>query len=234
MTNISKRPGFTLLEILTALTIFLIIISVVYGSYIATTRSVAQCRIKITQAQEARSILTNISQQLRCCYVPQSVDPTLIANNVPAKFFEPQAIPQVLFEGQNHNSNGIILQFNTTAAIGPASEIPNDLATVSYKHDAENGVLYFRRQIFAPTAQFLSPKLEWKALGDHITDIKLNFLCDDKWLDKWDCRENQRLPEAVKITLYLSDNRQHPAEYSTMIPVVIETTKYTLSKNEKS
>jgi len=98
VTRISKRHGFTLLEILTALTIFLIIISVMYGSYISTTQSVNHCQTKITQAQEARSILTKMSQQLRCCYMPQSKAQKLINNNFPSKFPELQPTPQVILK----------------------------------------------------------------------------------------------------------------------------------------
>ena len=234
MTRISQKKGFTLLEILTALTIFLIIISVVYGSYITTIRSVDQCQTKITQAHEARSILTKMSQQIRCCYMPQSMDPKLITNNFPSKFPELQPGSQVLFQSQSQNSNGIILQFNTTAPISPTPEIPNGLVTVTYKYDAEKRKLFFRQQIFAPISQFLKPQSDWKVFGEHVANIKLNFLSDDKWLDKWDYQEKQILPNAVKITLFLSDTKKLTAEYCTIVSIIIEATKYTLSKNEKS
>jgi len=229
----AQRNGFTLLEILTALTIFLIIISVVYGSYISTTRSVDRCQTKITQAQEARSILTNMSRQLRCCYAPQYIDQKLLSNEFPPILPELQQTPMVIFESQSRKPGGIILQFNTTAVIHPISQIPNGLASVTYKYDFANSTLYFRQQIFAQSSQFPTPPSEWKVLGNHVTDIKLNFLNGDKWLDTWAYRENQMLPKAVKIILYLSNNSP-PAEYSTIVPIAVKTNNHTLSNNEKS
>jgi len=66
-----SRPahlGFTLIEILVAVTLMGIVVSIVYASMAATTRSVRAYRERLSVSTRGHLALQQITATLRCCY----------------------------------------------------------------------------------------------------------------------------------------------------------------------
>jgi len=68
MSSSSGKSGFTLVEILVAMAIIVTIVSMVYGSYFATSKSTQAYKSKITLSQQGRKVLEQMARQIRCSY----------------------------------------------------------------------------------------------------------------------------------------------------------------------
>jgi prepilin-type N-terminal cleavage/methylation domain-containing protein len=62
MNNKSNKNGFTLLEILVAMAIIVLIVSMVYGSYFATSKSAQACNTRIANSQQGRKLLEKVAR----------------------------------------------------------------------------------------------------------------------------------------------------------------------------
>ncbi len=68
MNNSPGKNGFTLVELLVALAIIVTIVTMVYGSYFATSKSAQVCNAGIAVLQQGRKVLEQMAQQIRCSY----------------------------------------------------------------------------------------------------------------------------------------------------------------------
>lgn len=66
-TRYGAGRGFTLVEILVAVTLISIVVSIVYGSVAATTRSVQVCRDRLSTSTRGHLVLQQIAATFRCC-----------------------------------------------------------------------------------------------------------------------------------------------------------------------
>ena len=75
------RPlsGFTLIEILVAVTIMVTIVSMVYGSYFATAKSADVYKSLMTQSGRTRRVLDQMTRQIRCSYIGEIIEDTDLA-----------------------------------------------------------------------------------------------------------------------------------------------------------
>ena len=62
------RRGFTLVEILVAVALIGIVVSILYGSVAATTRSIQAYRDRLSTSTQGRLALQQIAATLRCCF----------------------------------------------------------------------------------------------------------------------------------------------------------------------
>ena len=68
MSGTSGKSGFTLIEILIAVAMIAVIVSMVYGSYSAASKSTQACRARIALLQQMEEVLGEMSWQIRCSY----------------------------------------------------------------------------------------------------------------------------------------------------------------------
>ena len=77
MSDKWRKNGFTLIEILIALTLIAAILSMVYGSYFATSRSTHVCQARINMCRQGRTALDQMARQIRCAYAGTAKDEDL-------------------------------------------------------------------------------------------------------------------------------------------------------------
>ena len=76
MKNRYGKNGFTLVEILVAMAIIVVIVSLVYGSYFATSKSTQAYKSRIALFQQGRKVLRQMARQIRCSYAGTTEEPT--------------------------------------------------------------------------------------------------------------------------------------------------------------
>ena len=69
-----NKDGFTLLEALVAMAIVVSIVSMVYGSYFATSKSADVYKARMTTSESAGGVLQQMARQIRCSYARAAGD----------------------------------------------------------------------------------------------------------------------------------------------------------------
>ncbi len=195
-----KQHAFTLVEILVAMSIILLILAAVYGSYRAMSESITRCRPKNVLEQQANLILNRLTSELRCCFA-ESQNQT--DGNTPA-----------LFTGKKVSANKNFLQFVTTSTNN------GGLAKVSYKLDSSGTVLLQNVRKYTELSDKDDEDSLWTSILCNIKTISCEYLKDGKWENNWNSSEAGILPAAVKISLVLENGETGPVSFKACASIM--------------
>ena len=218
--SISKnRNAFTLLEILVALSIAALIMSSVYGSYHATTKSILHCKPKSIVEQEARLFLQRFTSELRCSYAgtvnPFSDKPVeyTLTSEMNLESFQKKESP--LFASEEIIRGNVFLQFVTSSFTSSPYHNIGGLAVVSYKLDNSGKVLLRNVRNYIKGYEQNDNDLKWQPVLSNVKNITCEYLEDDKWKENWKSTETKVLPKVVKISLVLDDGQTGPITFES-------------------
>ncbi|MHC4641136.1 MAG: type II secretion system protein GspJ [Planctomycetota bacterium] len=215
MKRRSVKNGFTLVEILIAVAIIAAIISMVYGSYFAASKSAQACETRIALSQQGRTLLEQMAQQIRCCYtgsVKEHKYPDREASQ--KKEITPEQIISY-FTGDSGEMGGEILYFVTTNGISEEQAAEDGLFEVVYKFDKHSNTLFFSQERFLNAPLSVAEKRNWQPVAENIESIELAFSDGQQWLQSWDFKEKRGLPVAVKINITSEDENYRQYHYGT-------------------
>jgi prepilin-type N-terminal cleavage/methylation domain-containing protein len=228
----SVKKGFTLVEILVAVAIIAAIVSMVYGSYFATSKSAQACKRRIAISQEGRELLGRIAQQIRCSYAdsvkkstPPAVKGSLKKEETPENIIN-------YFNGTSGEMGGEILYLVTTNGI--LEEKTPGLFEATYKYEKSTGMLFFSQERLVDRSKSFIENRNWQPLAENIECIELEFSDGQQWLPAWDFREKKALPYAVKINITCWDENYRQYSFGTTAYIcsrknqVMKTTSETL------
>jgi type II secretion system protein J len=203
----SKPKGFTLLEVIIAVTIMAGIVTVIYTSFSTASRNVEQAEAKRDAANLARTLLTRLSNDISNAYYNQSMTETF-------------------FYGKKSSEGLDVPRFDTIALTTltnwrkPDSK-ETDLWEVGYRFEEtpeKNGVVLVRKEKreFGTDNTPLEGGMDY-ALTERIKSLRLRYYNGLTWSDDWDNRTQRslQLPKAVEITLALDNG----SLYSTQVEV---------------
>ncbi|MFC1782828.1 type II secretion system protein J [Planctomycetota bacterium] len=233
MKTLPQKHGFTLLEILVALTIFAIIISAVYGSYFAAAQSADRCRTKIAQSRQARTLLDRMARQIRCCYLAPPQNHPAASENKTSTKIDLRKNPRPCLRGGTDHPDSIILHLTTTAAIYPDNDLPAGPFEAAYKYDVQSYKLYYHQQKFVPNSKITPSRWNWSLIAKNVAGMELSFFDGQRWLTSWNLKDKKSPPSAVKINLYLSDTNNNLTEFSTTAHIAAPPAVTVLLPDEK-
>ncbi len=213
MNSKSAKKGFTLIEILVATAIIVTIVSMVYGSYFATSKSAQACKRRIAMSQEGRELLWQMARQIRCSYagsVKKSPPPT-VKGSLKKEVTLENTISY--FNGSSGEMGGEILYLVTTNSI--LEQKSPGLFEVTYKFDKSSSTLFLCQDRFIDTPESFIEKKNWQPLAGNIESIELAFSDGRQWLNTWDFKEKKALPYAVKINITCQDENYQQYHYGT-------------------
>ena len=222
------KAGFTLLEILIAVAIIAVIVSMVYGSYFAAARSTEAYDATMEVSEQARQALAQMARQIRCAYVPQSVhrveqvqqtSGTLGQSLRPEQLVSQhkgvvENVPNY-FSGGADGPAGEVLQLVTTEGSSAGPESVNGLFEVIYRFDKSSGVLSLSQQRFIERLQGAADHRNWQPVLTGVECLELTFYDGQQWLSKWDFKEKCRPPLAVKIDITCEDKNYRRCRCAT-------------------
>jgi len=223
MNSRSSKSGFTLVEILVAVAIIVTILSMVYGSYFATSKSAQACKTRIALSRQGREVLGQMARQIRCSYVGSARKykyPTREVSQQREKIPE-NAIDY--FNGNPDDPGGEILHLVTTNSILGGQAPADGLFEVSYKFDKSTGALFFSQERFVNAPKSVIEKKNWQPIAGNIECVELAFFDGQQWLHRWDFKEKKRLPHAVKINITCEDENYRQYNYGTVAYVCCRT-----------
>jgi type II secretion system protein J len=186
-----KKNGFTLIEILIAVTMITLIFGMVYGTSSAISKSIRSYDSRRELILPAKTVMTQISRQLRCVYAP-------LQNNETEN-------PVNFFSGSETLDN--VLNFVTAG--------DNGLYQTSYKFDHADGTLFYKQKPFTALAVNNEINNNWRPIASNIEKMSFNFYDGINWQQNWNWKEKQRLPRAVSIELSIKDKRGVEYKYET-------------------
>lgn len=200
-----RRAGhraFTLIELLISLAIVGTIVTMVYGSYAAASRSVDVYSSRMACAERAQLALRLMARQIRCVYA----SPTEAA----------------AFRAETSNLRGDLLSFTTTGASGLGPGQLMGISRVAYRYDGRAQTLSIRSE---PAATFRDSSRDsgtWRPMLTDVTGVELAFYDGRNWQMRWDTKPDGKLPQAVKIALSVAEETGREHRYETTVPIVCQ------------
>lgn len=179
----SKRAnGFTLMEILVAMTILGIALGVIFGALRLGIRSWEKGNQSAEASQRQRIALDLISQDIK------------------SAFFAELSEAVVFVGGEDE-----LRLFTTTKGINPNYNIAGP-RPVSYYVKEEEGLYLKEGYPWATTAEDAFQQGEELLLDPEVTSVRFRYYGGDAqgespWAEVWDSKEKKKLPVAVEITV---------------------------------
>jgi len=219
------KRGFTLVEMMLAVALLSIIVTVIYSSFHTLGRIMRRTERTKGAYQAARLVMSRMREDLSCAYF----SPTR-KNFV----FKGEDI-----EGIKDDAGADALTFVTTAHVISGRDVPEgDLAEVSYYLDEENRGLLVRREDVSPDSK-LEMGGNFDILGKNVVGLNFTYLDGreeparraggtttdlDKaeeekkaWKYEWDSEQTPYLPRAVKVDLSVLNEEGDVQDFSTTI-----------------
>lgn len=214
--------GFTLLEILVAMALIVTIVSMVYASYFATSKSTQIYKARMELYQQGQNVLKQMARQIRCSYSGTDEKHTYASQQAEI----PKNDVHCYFNGNPEEPTGEILHLVTTngplrdqkPAPTPVSrqEDVGGLFDVIYKFDKNSGALFLSQERFIGASTSVVGKRNWRPIAKNVECIELSFFDGLQWLNKWDFKDNMKLPCAVKIEIICEDENYQQCHCGTI------------------
>jgi len=185
--------GFTLLEVLLAMSILAVIVTVIYASFSSAGRDVEQVESSRNRTDLARTLIAKLSADIGNAYYNQSLKDTVFYARPSTK---EKDVPRF---------DRIALTTLTNWRKPDSKEM--DLWEVGYRFeerpDGTGKVLMCRekREINKDNT-VLEGGTDYE-VTDRISELRLQYRDGSKWTDEWDSRIKYKLPNAVEIRLTL-------------------------------
>ena len=219
----TKRPAFTLLEIIIALSMLVLILGSVYGAYAATTRSLAHFKPKHALQQQARVFLQRVTSEIRCCYAGnQDISSQPLPINI--RRGEKELLKQKdasLFVGIEVSSGQSFLQFVTSAVTSKQDNSLGGLAIVEYMFDESTNTLSRRKRRYVDGFEDDNDNYDWFVVLENVQEITVEYFDGKEWLKEWDSNDMKGLlPKAVGISLVLQTEDIGPLSFISTVRIV--------------
>ena len=196
---ISKRTGFTLVEVLVASTIGVFIAMVSVGALRAIMASAEMVDSNINAAAEVRFAANMISRDLQNLFNDDDIESTKFIGTVEA------------LEDNNYTSYLIFYTLGRTKARIDQPE--GDLYEVEYylMHEGETSSLM--RRLWPNPSEELEPGGILTVIAEDIALFEVQYFDGEEWSEEWP-EEMQALPDLVSISIVArqSDRANPPSE----------------------
>lgn len=217
-----KRKAFTLLEIIISLSMVVLILGSVYGTYTAATRSLAHSKPRHTLQQQARIFLQRIASEIRCCYAGYE-DESLKSSVETIQTGGVKHIQQedALFEGKEVSSGRSFLRFVTSAVTSKRDRNLGGLAVVEYMLDDSTNTLSRSKRRYIDEFKADRDDYNWFVVLENVEAITIEYFDGKKWLKEWNSNDMKKsLPKAVGISVVMQSEDIGPLSFSSTVQIV--------------
>ncbi|MGM0415556.1 MAG: type II secretion system protein GspJ [Thermodesulfobacteriota bacterium] len=171
--------GFTLIEILVAVTIASLVLTGVYGIFSRVSSAEREVRARSTCYHHARSIVNRLQQELGA---------SVLLNNMP--------------DAEFRSGEQGFLTFTSTSV--PQADGEVTLQQVSYRIEAQDESDTLRLQRYSIPVYALQDDPQWRRLSSKIVELQWRFHDGAGWNNNWDSNTRNALPQTVELRLVLA------------------------------
>jgi len=194
-----SSPGFTLIEILMALFIGAIIITIVNMAFFGSYRKMEIVNSQREAYQMVRIVMDRMIRDLSCAYVPSSGEP-------PRQMSDDE-LSQYRFVGASEKDEAVFLDsihFTTTTDLGLPGNFGVTKEVAYYlkeMEDVKDRYILVRMEDQLPHLGVSKGGKEME-VAENVVSLKIVYLDNEsKESDNWDLSERLGLPEQVHITI---------------------------------
>jgi general secretion pathway protein J len=197
--------GFTLIEVVLALTIFALLGTIVYGAFALGHSAVAKSQASALRSQKQRSVADLLGSYIRSAYPYRS------SPQEQSVFFEGSADSLVFVSAYSHGLGG-----RGMAKIHIA---------ISAAGDAENALrLEEVTPVRLDTGEGAEGVVQRAILEDSVEGMRIAYLDPESeaetWEERWDGKERLKLPRAVRLTYRDADGKEVRWTFPIMMNVL--------------
>lgn len=208
--SFSDRPegqekGFTLIEVLVAISILAIVLSSVYGIFSSVNLARGRLEADSAEYHRARVIFDRLGRELRGAY------------------FSPRDA-RLVFAGGSASGDPLDALELTTTAVSPLSRTGSGVARVRYRltEDPESSegrqvLLRSEQPAYQPSDNLENADMMRLAAG--IESMTIRFFSAGQWREEWDSQSTGELPEMVELVLQLPAETEDPLTFQSTIEI---------------
>ncbi len=202
--------GFTLIEVLLAVAILAVIMTVIYGSFWTAQKNVEQAEAVRDDTDMARTLLAKITDDLTNAYVNRNMIATSTTTNKPVNLTIFYSSKEEVGDGEEkvrHDS----LALTTLSNFPRPGSKETELVEVGYffreKPDG-SGYTLFRREKrdIGPDSPPLEGGVAYE-ITDRVDELRFRYYTGISWRDDWDTRTMGALPQLVEVALTLDSGK---------------------------
>lgn len=189
--NVRSRRGFTLVELMLAILILAIMMSIVYGVVVSTVEAAHRVEEITASSEIGPAILTQIRSDLEAAFLPKEGD-YFVGLDVKAGTGNRDRIDFV------SSAMAYGSEFDTDE---PRFHSVNEVGyqVVESRTVPGAGTLYRREDLGLDAEPLRGGRLT--ELYDRVSHFKLRYLDGELWKDEWSSKAMKKLPAAVRIEL---------------------------------
>ncbi len=187
------ESGFTLLEVLIAITILAVMAGIVFSVFLGSTSRSRALEEEMELRQTAGSVLNLIAEDLKGAYVHPGSVPFFLGRD--------------LFNRENP-ADGVDLMTTAVLPVNPMT-VSGDLAEVGYTliHEADNEVGTLYRREDAPPEEPGDDGGSSFEMSDRVLSLNFRYSDGDNWSDEWDSQDQAldnmkgKIPNEIEIEI---------------------------------
>ena len=214
LSRLSSGSGFTLLEIMIAITILSLIMGVVYSSFSAISESDRKISLASETALRARNLFGMMTKEISSVFVPAAAGGSGEAQDR-------------LNYGFVCTADGEMQRLDFTAAISDSGRISDaTLKEISYflKPKEGGGNSLFKRMDATPDDDISSGGRDF-FLMDDVASLRYEFVKgEDEPTAEWESLTKASLPKIVRVELSLINKESDIETFVTTIPIYLAKT----------
>jgi type II secretion system protein J len=198
-----KRRGFTLVELMLAVLILAIMMSIIYGVVVSTVSAARRVEEITATSEIGPAILTQIRIDLEAAFLPKEGE-YFVATKRASGGGSRDRIDFV---------SGVMAYGSENEIEEPRFHSVNEVGyqMIESRKDPSVGILYRREDYFIDSDPLKGGRLT--ELYDRVRSFSLRFLEGEKWRDDWNSKTQKGLPRAVEIELKIVvTDREMPLE----------------------
>lgn len=210
-----RSQGFTLVELLAALGIFLVVVSASYALFDSGRKLAARGEFHARRFQAARSALRAVESDLKAVFSGGSFDAGFIGTQGGTDELPLDTLEAVAFNNQPKLATPL------TATLTDRAPKEFDISRVAYSIDQDEstkatGLVRRRVKLVPEVVTVEDPEKGLEEISADIVGLRFRFYDGSDWVDTWDSR-TRSLPRLIEVTVHVRGVWREQEEMETFM-----------------